>query len=96
MDSAGEMFTLIYFKIELLPRNIYDDELHTTKFYVTDSRLVDRYRTKEILCLKTEGQHFYFLGQGNHWLVRKMPKAESRVIHQVCLVGGIHFENKAK
>lgn len=30
----------IYFKIELLPRNIYDNELHATKFYVTDSRLV--------------------------------------------------------
>ena len=50
-----------------------------------------------MLCLKTEGQHFCFLEQGSHWLVRKMPKAtESRVIHQVCLVGGIHFENKAK
>ena len=30
----------IYFKIELLRRNIYNTELHTTKFYVTKSRLV--------------------------------------------------------
>ena len=33
------IFTWVFIS-KLLPRNIYDNELHTTKFYVTDSRLV--------------------------------------------------------